>query len=42
MSLITTGAIPEDYRQFYESLPSRADVRDALAEPDVEEEDNEE
>lgn len=38
MSLVTSRAIPEDYEQFYSSLPCHADARDALPEPDVEEE----
>ncbi len=37
MSLVTHGAIPQEYEQFYSSLPSRRDVRDALPEPDAEE-----
>ena len=38
MSLVASGAVPECYRDFYESLPCRNNVRDALPEPDVEEE----
>ena len=37
MSLMTCGAIPHEYEQFYSSLPCRGDVRDALPEPDAEE-----
>ena len=37
MSLVASGAIPQEYTEFYEYLPSSAHLRDALPEPDVEE-----
>lgn len=39
VSLVESGAIPPAYRDYYRSLPCQNTIRDALAEPDVEEED---
>lgn len=37
VSLVESGAIPPEYCHYYRNLPSRNNVRDALAEPDLDE-----
>jgi len=41
ISLCDSGAVPSQYRSFYDSLCEDALVRDSLADPDIEEESEE-